>query len=414
MSAGNRREPAAPHTTQAANPTWATEPTQAADSAPSTHSTQAAGPVRATNPTQGANPAPAPNPTRAADPTQATNPAPATTPTPPADPAHDPPVRAQPDGWFVVATSGEVRPGKVVTRQLKGQDLVIYRTTSGELQVVRPFCPHLGAHLGHGGTVRGDRLVCPFHHFQFGPDGTCVQTGYGTPPPKARLTGVDFRELDDLVFVWHHAQGKPPPWEVEPLFGPDYPKPHCTPRTLTAHPQDVLENFVDVGHFGPLHGLSLTVLEDAVYDGHRLSLGYGLRPAGAKSGKRYSTLPTVRFTMEGLGVIHVAADDMKFGFDLRARICVTPLDDVHSTLRVSVAMRPTGPGRRRVARVVAGLAPALFARAAAADTQRDAAIWAHSRFVAHPRLAKGDGPIMPFRRWARQFYSTPQPSGTAD
>ncbi|MFF5721542.1 aromatic ring-hydroxylating dioxygenase subunit alpha [Streptomyces buecherae] len=317
------------------------------------------------------------------------------------------PVLPYPNGWFAVATSGEVRPGRVLTRRLKGEDVVLYRTTSGRLSVVRPFCPHLGAHLGHGGTVRGDNLVCPFHQFQFDPEGTCVRTAYGTPPPKARLATLDFREVDDLVFVWSHAEGRAPQWEVETLLGPDYPAPHCTPRSLLAHPQDVLENFVDIGHFGPLHGLSLSVLGDPVYEGHHLKVAYGLRPAGAKSGKRYSTLPTMRLTIEGLGAVLVAADDMKFGFDLRARICVTPVDINQSDLRVSVALRPTGAGRRRVARVAATLAPKVFARAAAADTKRDAAIWAYSRYQEQPRLAQGDGPIMPFRRWARQFYGDP-------
>ncbi|HBF81687.1 MAG TPA: (2Fe-2S)-binding protein, partial [Streptomyces sp.] len=34
----------------------------------------------------------------------------------------------------------------------------------------------------------------------------------------------------------------------------------------------------------------------------------------------------------------------------------------------------------------------------------------HKEYVQPPRLAPGDGPIGPFRRWARRFY--PPPPGT--
>ncbi|MEV6419914.1 Rieske 2Fe-2S domain-containing protein [Streptomyces sp. NPDC051662] len=57
--------------------------------------------------------------------------------------------------------------GKVVRRQFMGEDLVAYRTREGIVRVVDPYCPHLGAHLGFGGLVDGENIVCPFHHFAY-------------------------------------------------------------------------------------------------------------------------------------------------------------------------------------------------------------------------------------------------------
>ena len=37
------------------------------------------------------------------------------------------------------------------------------------------------------------------------------------------------------------------------------------------------------------------------------------------------------------------------------------------------------------------------------DVRQDVPIWASQRYVSRPALAHGDGPIVPYRRWARQF-----------
>ena len=37
------------------------------------------------------------------------------------------------------------------------------------------------------------------------------------------------------------------------------------------------------------------------------------------------------------------------------------------------------------------------------DVHQDVPIWASQRYVSRPALAHGDGPIVPYRRWARQF-----------
>jgi hypothetical protein len=51
----------------------------------------------------------------------------------------------------------------------------------------------------------------------------------------------------------------------------------------------------------------------------------------------------------------------------------------------------------------------IIARAAfagfCADVMQDFAVWQNKRYVHSPVLATGDGPIMRYRRWTRQFYS---------
>jgi len=36
--------------------------------------------------------------------------------------------------------------------------------------------------------------------------------------------------------------------------------------------------------------------------------------------------------------------------------------------------------------------------------QKDIEIWKYKRYLKHPALAEGDGPIGLYRKWAKQFY----------
>ena len=71
------------------------------------------------------------------------------------------PYEAIPNGWFSVATTRELKPGRVLEKRYFGREWVLWRAGSGAPVMQDAYCPHLGAHLG-AGKVRGDRLRCPF------------------------------------------------------------------------------------------------------------------------------------------------------------------------------------------------------------------------------------------------------------
>ncbi|KMS68797.1 hypothetical protein ACH49_26910 [Streptomyces leeuwenhoekii] len=315
----------------------------------------------------------------------------------------EPAPRPYPDGWFPVASSAEMRPGRVVNRRLAGEDVVVYRTQSGRLRAVRPYCPHLGAHLGHGGRVRGENLVCPFHHFAFGPEGECVQTGYGTTPPKARLGVLECREAAGLVFVWRHARGAPASWEIEEPSADGFGPPHCTVRTLRAHPQDYMENGIDIGHFQPVHKFSVEVLDAPHFDGPRMTSTYRLRRVAGKANVLSTMAPTTRAVMQGLGILFTEADLRTIGMQLRVWFCVAPLDPGRIELRTALSVRFPRLRHRGTARILAATLPKPLVWASGKNA--DFPIWENKIYLEHPRLAQGDGPIMKYRRWARQFYS---------
>ena len=58
-----------------------------------------------------------------------------------------------PTGWYPFCFSKDLKVGEVISEKYFGKELVAFRGENGEVKVVDAFCPHLGAHLGKGGTV---------------------------------------------------------------------------------------------------------------------------------------------------------------------------------------------------------------------------------------------------------------------
>ncbi|AEM84537.1 aromatic ring-hydroxylating oxygenase subunit alpha [Streptomyces violaceusniger] len=326
----------------------------------------------------------------------------------PADALHAP-SRPYPNGWFCLAFSDELRAGSLTTRRLAGAEVVLYRTAKGVLRAVRPQCPHLGAHLGVGGSVEGEDIVCPFHRFAFDPSGACVRTGYDQPPPKASLTQYPVCEANGSVYVWWHALGMPPQWDV-PLFPMDDRQPfsHGT-FDIAGHPQDVIENAFDWGHLPALHGLEEVDIEGLPVTGEPVSTVTAMARNTMMRGFHQS------YTLTVIGLATIAAR--------------TVLPAGAGSLYVMLHATPTAPGRMQVrfgtklelnglpgvpdwlgrpaVMPLARLLSEVLQRVGSVDTGADLLMWHHQEHVARPRLAKGDGPIGRYRQWAQQFYTEP-------
>lgn len=323
-----------------------------------------------------------------------------TEPPPPA--AELRPRRPYPDGWFAVAFADELAPGRMLRRRFMGEDLVVYRTRKGLVRVVEPYCPHLGAHLGHGGWVDGEEIVCPFHHFAFGTDGACVRTGYGTRPPAARLVQREVRERNGAILVWHHTGGAGPGWEVPARSWDGFPRPFRYVAAIVDHPQDIVENAVDIGHVGPVHGYrNLQVRHPFAAHGPSFAIGATAERA-LPLGRSLEIVFDI--AVHGLGHLWVDATIPRLRAAAQFQATATPLDPCHVELRFTVALlvgQDSASGRLLVSQLLTHLLGPVFRR----DMALDFPIWEHRVYVERPRLAMGDGPLPSFRRWTDQFYS---------
>ena len=324
-----------------------------------------------------------------------------------------------PAGWYFVGPSATVPTGKVVIRTLFEREILLYRTQGGTFAASDPHCPHLGAHLGHCGEVRGESLRCPFHGFAFDVTGECVATGYGGKlPPAAQLRTWPTEERWGLLFVWLD-EARRAPWFSLPDFDMTGWPPFLLHTTsLHSHPQEISENAVDAGHFTVLHGYSaVTMRADIEIEGPTLTAHYALKRAAdflGKSDQFFESEFDAR--LYGLGVNHIHAEADNFGLATRILVLQTPTGtgQIDLTLAITVLLREPRRLHPLAALLPRSLSHWLIQRGAMwgfkRDVSQDLVMWEKKAFLPRPALASGDGPIGRYRAWCRQFYPpTPEP-----
>lgn len=75
-------------------------------------------------------------------------------------------------GWYPVALSSAIEAGTSAGAVLDGQEIVVWRDTSGAAHVWEDRCPHRGMKMSFG-FVRGDHIACLYHGWEYDPAGQC-------------------------------------------------------------------------------------------------------------------------------------------------------------------------------------------------------------------------------------------------
>jgi nitrite reductase/ring-hydroxylating ferredoxin subunit len=304
------------------------------------------------------------------------------------------PVPPFPNGWFAVAHSHELLAGAVMPVAAFGHQMVLFRDGAGAAHLLDAHCPHLGAHLGHGGRLEDGCLRCPFHGWRFDASGRCVEIPYAKKiPPGAQLGAWPVREANGFVLAWHHLGAQPPSWEVplQPeIDSPEWSEPLRRRWRVRAHNQEMAENAVDVMHFRFLHGAGPEemVLET---EGPKMHVRSKLR-FSASLGAAEGTITSCNY---GFGFVTTRFTGV---VDTLLIACMTPIDGRELDVRFDFRIRKL-PDETATANVAN-----MFVGQVAHQLEQDIPIWEHKVMHEQPLLVDGDGPIGPFRKWARQFY----------
>ena len=328
-----------------------------------------------------------------------------------------PPLSMKPTGWFQVAWCDEIGVGDVHKMKYFDQEMVAWRAESGRLTVMNAYCEHLGAHLGYGGKVVGEVLQCPFHRWQWSPEGRNVCIPYqGHPNRGRRMRTYPVVERNQSVYIWHDVHRREPYFDAPDVFAAfhdassadDYhPQQRLYRERLELHPQYVLENGVDFAHFKYVHNTPIVpVFTRHDFAGAVSFVDFTITFEGDDGQEIEDVNSGVRAVNGGLGIAVTKSWGM---VDNRTISAITPVDESTSDVRFMVYIgRQQGRQQGRQP----GADPARAERRAREFGEevirqfaQDIVIWAHQRYSDPPALATAEHEgFTAIRNWAKQFY----------
>ncbi len=125
-------------------------------------------------------------------------------------------------GWLFAGHSCEIpTPGDYFTMNVDGDSLIIVRNDEGEINALWNVCRHRGTELCDQPAGRFGRIVCPYHQWTYGRDGSLISCrGMQEDLDKSELglKSAHVRVTAGLVFV-SLAEQPPPFEEADELIG---------------------------------------------------------------------------------------------------------------------------------------------------------------------------------------------------
>ncbi|MBX3314222.1 MAG: Rieske 2Fe-2S domain-containing protein [Actinobacteria bacterium] len=315
----------------------------------------------------------------------------------PADPRHP-----FPSGWYMAARSAELAPGAVAERAFLGEQVVMFRTEAGEPAVASAYCPHLGANLARGGEVVGESLRCPFHSLRWATDGRCVGSEYpGDPGYGVQLPTYPTVERFGFTFAWHASDCSEPTFDIPDLDLDGWTDMIVTTIPIAAHVETIHENGVDAVHFGIVHGFGLS---GTAYEDRGTSFHSEFHFATPNFLREGPSEITTFFDTDTFGMGYARSLNTAEAVGLRYHVLLLPTPTTAGHLDFTIATTVQRPADGdRIAGVPVDEVADFMHRGAVGGVRQDVPIWEGLRYVDHPRLVKGDGPIPRFRHWASQF-----------
>ncbi len=306
------------------------------------------------------------------------------------------PMTQNPKGWYVLLRAAELRRGQVRRLRHFGQDIVAFRGKDGRARLVGPYCPHLGAHLGYGGKVRGNEIVCPYHHWRFSGDGRCTHVPGVGSPPRTGLPCWPTLERNGLIYTYYDPAGQDPDFdvpEIEEWTSPSWVKYSELTYRTGGHVLELQENLLDEAHFVTIHRR----LEPLVWDFEprgRLARATAQMKVGTK---RWHTLFDVSADFIGPGMIILRTRGL---IEHTVLSLGTPVDETTSLYRILFLTK-----KPKLLGASANLMNFCLRRYARIDFMKEARIWEQRQYPTRPVYMRGDRSIPKYRKWYRQFYS---------
>jgi len=240
--------------------------------------------------------------------------------------------------------------------------------------------------------------ICGDHHY-LGGKVLIRRDGFGKAHATLNGRELPTEEHSGSVFVFFDEHGCPATFDVpivQEFSDSKWLKPFHLNWRIRVHVQEIAENGIDVPHFDVVHRYAYIPKITALrFENHNFAISLA-----SKHGICGIMVPTdTDICYHGLGVVISLVKSP--AVNLRVLITTTPIDEEYVHVKMTTAIERRGFFRDALMRVVM---PFEIHR----EFSRDLPVWENKAYHEIPRLCAEDAGIMKVRRWARQFYDTPE------
>jgi 3-ketosteroid 9alpha-monooxygenase subunit A len=294
-------------------------------------------------------------------------------------------------GWYLLAFDDEI--GDRLTPCAVGRKALVAVRDGDRVRVFDATCPHRGAHLGYGGKLDADAIVCPFH-------GKRISLGDGS----RRWSVREHRVLRAGSAIFVRFSGSPDEDRGFERAMTAIAAARQVVGALTvpiAVPVDlVVENAFDIDHFSAVHMVPRVIDMELRPDAAGALVIEGAFETGALPWeKAVGRTSRSRFLARAFSPSVVVSE---LGPPEMSHVVVTGAIPTAGgcVARVAIGVCPREPGGP----APAGILDPLIAGARHAFDQ-DIAVWEHLDLDAPQRLDVRDEPVRAFRRFCAGFPS---------
>jgi len=156
-----------------------------------------------------------------------------------------------PNFWYPVARSRDLKPGKALDVSFAGKPIVIVRPKHRPPFALENKCAHRQVPL-HVGAVDGDRIKCGYHGWEYNSEGLCVNIPYfkDCKSSENKILSYPTREDYGLIFIFPGEEKTADNVQFPQIPGAsnsDY-KIRYLDRKVGCHYSFMHENLMDMNH----------------------------------------------------------------------------------------------------------------------------------------------------------------------
>ena len=312
-------------------------------------------------------------------------------------------------GWHCLGLIRDFGDGTPHAIKAFGQQLVVFRSGDGKINVLDSYCRHMGGDLSQG-TVKGDEIACPFHDWRWGGDGRCKQIPYARRVPlRARTQKYPALIRNDQLLVWHDVENSEPDLDILPPELPGLDEGLYTDWTwevvpiTDSHCRELIDNVVDMAHFYYVHFSFPTSFRN-VFEGTQATQFMESKGRPDKAGGYGSPDLFLKSEATYFGPAYMInwldVDYKGFQTEVILINCHIPTGPDSFTLQYGITVkRPEGIDDDTAAYI-----SKKYAQMFGEGFLQDVHIWKNKVPVQNPLLCEEDGPVYQLRRWYEQYY----------